>query len=138
MRQPLVGRTATDIDNAFAIYGGLAGGHPEQCNSDAGEPSKQVVECREGNRRDNHLGKATGRVYRILEEACRETDQIARQSETQQLSLAIREDLVPPGEAAAQNEDAPIGTALSDDIAVAIEPPFRPMEVAKERDLNWR
>src|SRR5437868_606508 len=123
MRQPLIGRTATDIDNAFAIYRGLAGRHPEQCNGDAGKPRKQVVECREGNRRDNHLGKATGSVHRILEKARREADQIARQSETQQLSLAIREDLVPPGEAAAQNENAPIGTALSDDITVAIEPP---------------
>ncbi len=102
-----------------------------------GNLAKQARQ-REGNRRDNHLGKATSRVYGVLEKACRETDQITRQSETQQLSLTIREDLVPPGEAAAQNEDAPIRTTLSDDIAMTIEPPFRPMEATWERDLLWR
>ena len=138
MRQPLVGRTATDIDNAFAIYGGLAGGHPEQCNSDAGGPCKQVVERLERNRRGNHLGKAPRDVNGILEAARRETDQIARQSEIEDLSLAVREDLVTADEAAAQNEDAAIRTALGDDVAVALEPPSRPMELAKEFNLNWR
>jgi hypothetical protein len=86
--------------------------------------------------RDNHLGKAPGSVRCILEDARRETNQIARQSEIEGLSLAVREDLVPADEAAAQNEDAPIRAALSNDIAVAVEPPLPSMEVAKEFDLR--
>src|SRR6185312_2268247 len=39
----------------------------------------------------------------------------------QKLPLAVRENFVPPGEAAAQNEDAAVGMALSNNIAVAIQ-----------------
>jgi hypothetical protein len=84
------------------------------------------------------FGKAPGGVHCILEDTRREADQIARQSKTEDLSLAVRKDLVPADQAAAQDEDTPIRTALSDDIAVAAEPPFPPMEVAKKFDLNWR
>src|SRR6185437_13736267 len=129
MRQPLVRRTAADIGNPFATYRGFAGRHPEQRNRDAGKPPEQVMQCRERDRRHNHVGKTTSRVYRVVEEACRKADKIAWQSETQQLSLAVRQNLVSPDEAAAQNEDAQIGPALGNDIAVTIDFSPRSMEL---------
>ena len=138
MRKSFIRRTATDIDKVFFRYGGLAGGHPEQRDGDAAEPYKQVVERLERNRRGNYLGKAPGGVNGILEAARRKTDQIARQSEIEDLSLAVGEDLVTADEAAAQNEDVAIRTALGDDVAVAPEPPFPPMEVAKEPNFSRR
>jgi hypothetical protein len=36
MGQPLVCRAASDIDEVFAVYGGLVGGAPVQCDGDAG------------------------------------------------------------------------------------------------------
>ena len=53
MRQPFICRPSADIDNAFAVDGGLAGSHPIQCNGDAGEFCKQVIERSKRHRRDN-------------------------------------------------------------------------------------
>ena len=134
VREAFIGRPAPEIDHMLAIHRHLAPRGPEQCGGEAGEMREHAEQCRERQRRDHDISQRGDRVDRDLKEAGREPYQVPRQSQVQDLPLAVGQYFIAGNKALTEDEQCVVTLAGDNNLPMSRQ--FSPRFVQGAQELG--